>query len=154
MLEGLVPMEHKMELINLLNPTTSKFFAHHFWVFCSVQWFLASFNDLIIVVLVSYNQMDKVFHNWACQQIISGEQFNGMPLTFPQAYADDREFYKKIFALNSTNIANIAIDPIVFQGSTVTFDVDKRNYGFSFNMTNCQITVYNMLDPIKISNTR
>lgn len=30
MLEGLVPMEHKMELINLLNPTTSKFFAHHF----------------------------------------------------------------------------------------------------------------------------
>jgi hypothetical protein len=73
---------------------------------------------------------------------------------FPQAYADEAEFYKKIFALHSTNNANIAIDPIVFQGSTVTFDVDKRNYGFSLNMTNCQITVYNMLDPTKISNTR
>lgn len=77
-----------------------------------------------------------------------------MPLTFPQTYADDREFYKKIFALNSTNYANIAIDPIVPQGSTVTFGVDERNYGFSLNMTNCQITVHNMVDPTKISNAR
>jgi hypothetical protein len=75
-------------------------------------------------------------------------------LTFPQAYTDEGEFYKKIFALNSTNDANIAIDPKVLQGSTVTFGVDERNYGFSLNMTNCQITVYNMLDPTKISKAR
>jgi hypothetical protein len=76
-----------------------------------------------------------------------------MPLTFPQAYADEGEFYKKIFALNSTNDANIAIDPIVPQGST-TFGVDERNYGFSLNMTNCKIAVYNMVDITKISRAR
>jgi hypothetical protein len=75
-------------------------------------------------------------------------------LTFAQAYANEGEFYKKIFAFNSTNDAKIAIDPIVPQGSTVTVGVDERNYGFSLNMTNCQITVYNMLDPTKISNAR
>jgi hypothetical protein len=98
--------------------------------------------------------MDKVLRDQACQQIISGEQFHGMPLTFPQAYADEGEFYRKIFALNSTNDANIAIDPIVPQGSTVTFGVDERNYGFSLNITNCQVTIYNMVDPTKISNAR
>jgi hypothetical protein len=77
-----------------------------------------------------------------------------MPLTFPQAYADEGEFYKKIFALNSTNDANIAIDLIVPQGSTATFGVDERNYGFSLNMTNCEIAVYNMVDPTKISHAR
>jgi hypothetical protein len=49
MLEGLVPMEHttwNSQVINLLNPTTIKFFAQ-------VQRFLASFNDLIIVVVVA-----------------------------------------------------------------------------------------------------
>jgi hypothetical protein len=40
--------------------------------------------------------MNKVFCDQACQQVIFGEQFNGMPLTFPKllAFANEKEKYR------------------------------------------------------------
>jgi hypothetical protein len=124
-----------------------------------------------------------------------------MPLTFPQANANEKDC-KNIFACDSTKNANIVTNPImpqvsivtniivtnpttlqvsniakvvsnmhaiVFQLTTMspcvvlgdlsmnlpsTFGVDEKNYGFFENMTNYQITIYNILDPTKIPNTR
>ncbi len=53
--------------------------------------------------------MNKVFCDRAFQQVILGEQFNGMPLTIPnsEAFANEKEKYRKIIAHDSANIATL-----------------------------------------------
>ncbi len=65
--------------------------------------------NLLIAVLVGKIRWIRFFCDWDCQQVIFGEQFNGMPLTFPklEAFVNEKEKYRKIIAHDSTNITTL-----------------------------------------------
>lgn len=67
-----------------------------------------------------------VLYDQTCQQIISSEQFNGMPLTFPQANANEKENCRNIYACDSTKNANSVTNPIMPQVSIVTNIIDTN----------------------------